>query len=101
MARWIAVRSGGSSHVVSTPSTSTVPSVGNSKVAATWSRVVFPAPFGPMTIQRSLSCAVQLIFRNSSDDSRRTDTPRSLSTSSDTALCPSSAPQRVAWARHE
>src|ERR1700722_3884831 len=73
------------------PSTSTVPSVGCTSVAATWSSVVLPAPFGPITIQRSSSCAVQSTFRNSSDVSRRTVTPRSLSTSSDTA-CPSSTP---------
>src|ERR1700761_2979498 len=53
-------------------------------VEATWSRVVLPAPFGPITIQRSSSCAVQSTFRSSSDVSRRTDTPRSFSTSSDT-----------------
>ena len=47
--------------------------------------MVLPAPFGPITIQRSSSCAVQSTLRSNSDVSRRTDTPRSLSTSSDTA----------------
>src|ERR1700761_9110586 len=54
-------------------------------VEATWSSVVLPAPFGPIRIHRSSACAVQSTFRSSSDVSRRTDTPRSLSTSSDTA----------------
>src|ERR1700745_985121 len=74
------------------PSTSTVPSVGNVIVAATCSSVVLPAPLGPITIQRSSSCASQSTLRNSRDASRRTDTPRSLSTSSDTC-CPFQGPR--------
>src|ERR1700730_13196045 len=65
------------------PSTSTVPWVGNNVVAATWSRVVLPAPFGPMRIQRSFSCAAQSTLRSRTAASRRTSTPRSRSTSSD------------------
>src|SRR5580693_6739038 len=65
------------------PSTSTVPWLANNVVAATWSRVVLPAPFGPMRIQRSSSCAVQSTLRSRTAASRRTSTPRSRSTSSD------------------
>src|SRR5580704_4383018 len=65
------------------PSTSTVPFVGKIEVAATWSSVVLPAPFGPMRIQRSSSCAVQSMLRSRTAESRRTSTPRSRSTSSD------------------
>src|ERR1700724_1497636 len=68
------------------PSTSTVPSVGNIRVAATWSRVVLPAPFGPIRIQRSSPCAVQSTLRSRTAASRRTSTPRSRSTSSDIRL---------------
>src|SRR5580704_2483398 len=73
------------------PSTSTVPSVGAVSLADNWSRVVLPAPFGPIRIQRSSPCAVQSTLRSRTAASRRTSTPRSRSTSSDIRL-PFSAP---------
>src|SRR5579875_2765432 len=76
------------------PSTSTVPEEGNIAVAATWSRVVLPAPFGPIRIHRSFSCAVQSTLRSSTAASRRTSTPRSRSTSSDMGFLP-----RLGWLR--
>src|SRR5260370_2413787 len=65
------------------PSTSTVPSLANIIVATTWSRVVLPAPFGPIRIHRSSPCAVQSTLRSRTAASRLTSTPRSRSTSSD------------------
>src|SRR5271166_3647086 len=76
------------------PRTSTVPSVGNRVVAATWRRVVLPAPFGPIRIQRSSSCAVQSTLRSSIDVSRRTPTPRNRKSSSDIWSPPFQAARR-------
>src|ERR1700722_5471409 len=65
------------------PSTSTVPVVGNNWAAATWSKVVLPAPLGPITTHRSSAWAVQSMSCINIDFSRRTPTPRNRSTSSD------------------
>ena len=65
-------------------------------VAAIWSKVVLPAPFGPIRIQRSSPCTVQSTLRRRTAASRLTSTPRSRSTSSDTRT-PSSA--RHPWIR--
>ena len=71
------------------PSTSTVPCVGTSSVAATCSSVVLPAPFGPMMTQLSSLRAVQLTSRSSIDRSYLTPTSRSLSTSAAIRFPPS------------
>ena len=58
------VRSASSS---GSPRISTLPDVGASMAPATWSRVVFPAPFGPMTTQLSLLRTVQSTSLSSMD----------------------------------
>src|SRR5581483_9723630 len=73
------------------PSTSTSPSVGKSWAAVTWSSVVLPAPFGPITTQRSSAWTVQPTSRSSSELPRRSPTPRSRTTSSDIRLLPRAA----------
>ena len=65
-----------------------MPSVGNNWVAATWSRVVLPAPFGPITTHRSSSWTVQVTSRSSIDPPRLMPTPRKRITSSDIPLLP-------------
>jgi hypothetical protein len=77
-------RSKMSTSPIFSPSTSTVPCEGKAVVAASWSSVVLPAPFGPIKIQRSSPCAVQSTLRSRTAESRLTSTPRSRSTSSDT-----------------
>lgn len=56
------------------PRISTEPSDGNSSDAATWSSVVFPAPFGPITTQRSSSLTLQSMPRSRAAPSLRTAT---------------------------
>ena len=57
------------------PSTSTVPAVGHSRAAATWSSVVLPEPFGPRITQRSPISTRQSIPCNTGTPSRCTVTP--------------------------
>src|SRR5262249_14402332 len=56
------------------PNSSAVPVDGNSRLAATWSSVVLPAPFGPSTTHRSPAETAQLTPESRTDPSRTTVT---------------------------
>ena len=62
------------------PRTSTVPRLGQRYVAAIWTRVVLPDPFGPTIAQRSPARTVQSTPSRIQRPSRRTPTPVSRTT---------------------
>jgi hypothetical protein len=67
----------------SSPSSSTVPVVGNMRPEATRRSVVLPAPLGPMTTHRSPSSILRSTSESRNDEPRRTDT-RLITTTLDT-----------------